>query len=378
MKGYRKIYPKGSETPAYIKEEASEALSRVDAFVFDCDGVLLDTRESYNVCIKKTAERIILTLTGQKASIADDYIYRLRDTGGFNNDWNIVYALIQFYISELSEDKVEDLTTIYMKALEKPVFERYNYIEKQTKADNPGVITPICFDIFAESLDSTGISSMEIYLLEVNREFSNLVKEVLEYPGDILKSPITRLFEEYFLGSQLFRKACGVAPIFVENPTGLIEKEKVVITNDTLDRLTQISKTRMGVASGSSRAAAEHILGDILGYFRQDAVVWMDDVDAEISRTGRTGLHKPNPYSLNRAAGKLEQYDVLLYIGDTQADQSMVSQSERTDILFAGVTAYTGQREEARLGFMDRGADIVTSSVNDIPMVLETMRGEIF
>ena len=135
MKGYREIILNESENPSYIRKESSEALSRVDAFVFDCDGVILDTRESYDVCIKTTAERIIMAFTGQKARITEDYIYRLRDTGGFNNDWNIVYALIQFYISELEEDRLDDLSSIYLPALEKPTFERYDRLEKQTKTD---------------------------------------------------------------------------------------------------------------------------------------------------------------------------------------------------------------------------------------------------
>ena len=375
MKEYREIQLKGTATPSYIREESIKALGKVNAFVFDCDGVLLDTRESYDVCIKKTSESIIEALTGKKVSINEDYIYRLRDTGGFNNDWNIVYALIQFYISELSEDRVLDLTAIYLKALEKPVFERYNCIENQTRTDTPGVFIPDSFDNFAGSLDSTGISSVDVFLSGVNGEFSSLVKQVLEYPGDVQKSPITRLFEEYFLGSQLFNEVYRVAPLFVENPIGLIEKERVVITSDTLNAFTQLSKNSLGVASGSSRAAAEHILGDVLDYFRQEAVVWMDDVDAEMSQTGRTGLHKPSPYSLNRAAKNLEPYDMILYAGDTQADQTMASQSERK-ILFAGVTSYTGQSEKARIGFMNRGADIVTSSVNEIPVILKNLRGE--
>jgi len=376
MKGYREINLNGSEEPIYIKEESAEALSKVNAFVFDCDGVLLDTRESYDVCIRKTTERIIKALTGQKVTVVNDYIYRLRDTGGFNNDWNIVYALIQYYLTELSANKIQDLTKIYKEAQEKPVFERYTSIKNQTKTDILGVISPTSFDNFVEKLDSTGILSMEAYLLKINPEFSTLAKQVLSYPGDILQSPITRIFEEYFFGSELFEKACGVAPLFVENPVGLIEKEKVVVANGTLDIVTQLSKSKIGVASGSSKAAAEHILGDLLGYFKEEAVVWMDDVDDDMSRTGRTGLHKPNPYSLNRAAGKLEPFDTLLYLGDTQADLSMVIQSEREHILFAGITAYTGQSEKARIGFMDGGADIVTSSVNDIPMILEIIRSE--
>ena len=59
MKGYREISLKGNEAPIYIKEDSVEALRKVNAFVFDCDGVLLDTRESYDVCIKKTTFRTI-------------------------------------------------------------------------------------------------------------------------------------------------------------------------------------------------------------------------------------------------------------------------------------------------------------------------------
>lgn len=50
-------------------------------FVFDVDGTLIDTRPSFN--------RIVREISGA----ADDEIERFRDTGGFNDDWELARAL---------------------------------------------------------------------------------------------------------------------------------------------------------------------------------------------------------------------------------------------------------------------------------------------
>jgi len=41
-----------------IKEGIKESLANVDAIIFDCDGVLIDIRDSYNKAIHKTVEYI--------------------------------------------------------------------------------------------------------------------------------------------------------------------------------------------------------------------------------------------------------------------------------------------------------------------------------
>lgn len=56
---------------------------------FDMDGVLIDTSESYDACIIKT-----VAFYTQKNVTKQDII-QLRDSGGFNNDWDLTHALIK-------------------------------------------------------------------------------------------------------------------------------------------------------------------------------------------------------------------------------------------------------------------------------------------
>jgi len=56
---------------------------------FDMDGVLIDTSQSYDECIKQTVK----TLSTE--DIQDSDIERLRSQGGYNNDWDLSYELLQ-------------------------------------------------------------------------------------------------------------------------------------------------------------------------------------------------------------------------------------------------------------------------------------------
>ncbi|MCW8869831.1 MAG: aminotransferase class I/II-fold pyridoxal phosphate-dependent enzyme [Proteobacteria bacterium] len=56
---------------------------------FDMDGVLIDTTNSYDQCIIKT----VFDLSGQNINQQD--IQKLRDSGGYNNDWDLTLALLQ-------------------------------------------------------------------------------------------------------------------------------------------------------------------------------------------------------------------------------------------------------------------------------------------
>ena len=325
MNGYRKFILNETGSPTYIKEKSVEALRNVDAIVFDCDGVLLDTQESYDVCIKETTRLLIKALSGQTIPIQDEYIYKLRDTGGFNNDWNITYALIQYALTSVLSSQKPLLSSIYKFALDSPMFERYNSIKNETNKIIINMKLP-SFDSFVKNLDATGVESLKKYLIEVDPHFSELVRQILSYPGEINESMLIHLFEEIFCGSALFKNTYGYNTTFTETK-GLIYNEKIVVSIETLETLRDNCSGRLGIASGSKKAFAETILRELIEYFRQDATVWMDDVNEEITRTGQKGLHKPDPYSLNRAAGALEPFSSLLYIGDTQADLTMALQS---------------------------------------------------
>jgi histidinol-phosphate aminotransferase len=69
---------------------------------FDMDGVLINTSESYDVCIQKTVE----SMTKYKPSKKE--INQLRQKGGFNNDWDLAYSLINKYSKNIQFNTVKN------------------------------------------------------------------------------------------------------------------------------------------------------------------------------------------------------------------------------------------------------------------------------
>ena len=81
----------------FIREDKLSELAKVDTIVFDCDGVLLDVRNAYNVTIAATTKFLIdgFTSTVIPDEIFDSELnYSFKKTGGFNNDWTHTYAII--------------------------------------------------------------------------------------------------------------------------------------------------------------------------------------------------------------------------------------------------------------------------------------------
>lgn len=63
--------------------------TKMKGIIFDVDGVLVDVRDSYRKTIIETANYF----TGAEFTLADTQ--RIKDRGGFNNDWDVTYALVE-------------------------------------------------------------------------------------------------------------------------------------------------------------------------------------------------------------------------------------------------------------------------------------------
>jgi phosphoglycolate phosphatase-like HAD superfamily hydrolase len=131
----------------------------------------------------------------------------------------------------------------------------------------------------------------------------------------------------------------------------------------------------MGVASSSLVSTAMHVLGDSISRIREDARVWHETVDEAQAEKGVTGLHKPHPFPLLRASEPFKPYDRVLYVGDTMADRLMVGNAGEPRFLFAGVIGNVHGPDAAREDFLSSGSDIVAPTVNDLPEILESLRG---
>ena len=74
-----------------------------EVIAFDMDGVLIDTSQSYDLCIIQTVKHF----TGQAITV--DEVIQLRASGGFNNDWDLAWQLIHNQGQEVTMDAVIEI-----------------------------------------------------------------------------------------------------------------------------------------------------------------------------------------------------------------------------------------------------------------------------
>ena len=87
-----------------VRRDSADMIRYVEGVIFDCDGVLIDVRDSYNRAISKSVSYIFKCITGRDLPedwISNEIIHLFRRTGGFNNDWDTVYGILMFMLSRL-------------------------------------------------------------------------------------------------------------------------------------------------------------------------------------------------------------------------------------------------------------------------------------
>jgi len=383
----------------YVRRDRISQIRRVDGIIFDCDGVLVDVRESYNKAISKSTAYILKGVTGHavpESLVSDEIIYLFRRTGGFNNDWDTVYGVLMFTLSSLPKDARRCLEGLMGKiGKEKSPFKRLMLIKEYAEGESRLRMLDDRFFVetirrirsFTGLLDSTGRRSVDKNLAEAFgkdedfQRFYDLLRLFLHPADDVRRSIIARVFEEFFCGASLFKEVYGVNPQFNMGP-GLIENENLIIQPETLDSLALIlGRRNLGVASGSRIKPAEYTLGGLIGKFNPGSLVFLEDVErAErecLMREGRRiCLKKPHPFSLLKAAEGFRDSSLILYVGDSMEDAVMASGAAkmRGGFLFAGVYRYTGFEDNIIRSFLDYGCDMIIPSVNELPAVLENLR----
>jgi len=361
--------------PLYVREDRLPWLAEVDVIVFDCDGALLDVRQSYSRTVAWTTSALVEAFTAVKLpeTLFDERLnFAYKRTGGMNSDWDLTYALVMKVLA--SSPEAAEIDELAQRSLDiDDMSQRLRFIEENR------VEAEISFDglyddllSFAAKLDDSGVDSVDAQLLPPMKG----VKQALSHPGGVGESIVSTMFEEVFSGSTLFEDTFGVPARFTKAPTGYVENERVVITDETLDQLEEIiGGARFGIASGSQANTARHALGAALGRFSPQARVWQDDIEQAEEATGRRGLGKPNSYSLTRAAEPYQPITRAIYVGDTVADM-LTAERAGNRYLFAGVYGCVAASDEARQAFLKVGCDVVAHSVNDLPTILRTARRE--
>jgi phosphoglycolate phosphatase-like HAD superfamily hydrolase len=340
-----------------VNVPSRDLLGKVDAVAFDCDGVLIDARRSYDATIKAVVEMMVKELTGVRlrlAKVAPRLVAVIRRTGGFNSDWDTTYALTLFSVVAL------ETTNDGVGSGRDPLDALQKIVEVFGSA--PREMGRIALDSFLDS---------EVPALK-NR--LDRARDYLGFPGRASESRLAVCFDELYFGGALFQKLHGVP---AKNPRarGLIELERVLVKRSTLESIAKtVGRGRIVMITGRPHAGTEYSLGkELMSYFHRGSSMFIGDADIfpEL-RKEYDGYRKPSPEALLRASARLSS-KTMLYVGDSGEDVMMVQHARMRrpkSYLFAGVFETSPEPEEQVSFFKREGADVILETVNQVPSAL--------
>lgn len=378
---------------AYIRVDCLDRLRDVDAAIFDCDGVLIDTRDSYRKSIVETVKYFFRELTGIKLSpdkVLMEATHLLKGSGGFNNDWDVAYTILLFLFRKMPNKFSNEFISLVRSEnfLNEGILrKRFDYVKTSLRLKTSGFnlsLDDLANELkqFALGVDDSGIESVERrFASSEDKEIFSAVKRFLNYPGCAKESLLATVFDEMFYGSNLYEETYGRKRQFYDGVGFVeIESEKTVVTGELLDDLAKsLEKENFGIVSGRDRLSARFSLGKMLDKFRREAVIFLMDCNYpnKQAEEERLKLRKPNPYPLIKASKGLAPFKYSLYVGDSVEDIIMVRRANEICPIFisVGVYSFSDFKDELISYFFKSSIDIIAYSIKELPLVIREVKG---
>ena len=311
----------------YINDSIKNILDKFDSIVFDCDGVLIDITESYDLAIIKTTKYVLENFTKIKDSIDIDFeiIDEFKSTGGFNDEVDLTYAAILSIVAA-----------------------------KKTNQDQRNFISQV-----VENANSTGIISVEKYL-ETKTDLSEIQNQ-LSYPGKHGENPLYQLFDQLFYGPKLYLKLFGKPSKFTK--PGLIEHDDVILTESLLKKLQSRFDQKIGIVTGRGYESVHYSLKEMINYFNLKSSLFLEDESRDLA--------KPNPQSLINCVEQMK-CSKTLYVGDSMEDFIMAKKATGYghETIFCGIIGTSKDPEKKLELFEQNNVNLVLDSINLLPNVL--------
>jgi phosphoglycolate phosphatase-like HAD superfamily hydrolase len=367
-----------SDGAAWVRLSQFQRLQQVDAIAFDCDGVLVDTRRSYDAAILKVVDQLLRTTLGIELpwkEFVRRMITELRRTGRFNNDWDTAYALILFSVLALPAKVIQELIDSSCVGIR-----RFSYSQKVVMANIAQVVSKFCSDSTKSGSASEAVNRFVTASMpgEIYSPVITAVKERLGYPGSPPKALLSTLFDEVYHGPVLFRRMYGADAQHYRGK-GLIENERMLVRNRDLENVNGIlGRRRLAIITGRPYLAAEHVLRDILGYFDVQASLFLGDIDVHPElEPSLAAFRKPSGRGLAHVRQTLSS-DMLLYVGDSAEDLEMVANARLAEepALSAGIYGTSKDRSDSLKFFIDCGTDLILPTARRIADVLRIVKNE--
>ena len=315
-------------TKNFISDEITQNIQKFDSIIFDCDGVLVDIRNSYDNAINKTISAIMKDIYDEDISdiITSKILYGLKSTGGFNDEVAVVYAgVVTLVASKKSNTSFDDLIKLVI-----------------------------------ENSNESGINSINEYFIKQNIDL-NEIKNKLDYTNTRKQSYIHRIFNQLFYGPSLYEKIFNERSSFTEKP--LIDLDNVVLDENLMLKLKARFGNKISTVTGRGKFAFSYSMKNFLNDLDIEHSVFLEDRSLSLA--------KPNPESLMESILGINS-KCSLYVGDSMEDLLMVEKCKDNglDVSFCGIYGSSDEPELKFELFRKNNASFILESIQELPKAL--------
>ena len=315
-------------TENFVSDKIVQKISKFDSIIFDCDGVLVDIRKSYDYAINKTISAIMNDIFNDDVNdiINSKILYSLKASGGFNDEVSVVYTAI--------------LTLVASKKTNIP-FEK------------------LIIDVI-ENSDESGIISIDNFFINSKIDLKE-IKNKLDYTNSRKESYIHKMFNQLFYGPELYEEIFNEKSSFSEKP--LIDKDDIVLDENLMSKLKNRFGKKISTVTGRGIFAFSYSMKDFLENFDIEHSVFLEDRSLDLA--------KPNPDSLIESISGINSKCVL-YVGDSMEDLKMVEKckDKGLDVSFCGIYGSSDEPELKYQLFRKNNASFIIESIQELPKAL--------
>ena len=324
--------------------------------VFDMDGVLIDVSGSYRETVRQTA-RLFFKVAPSSEKLPDPLfpladLAAVKQSGGLNNDWDLSCLVINLLFNQIEKPPV--------------------YQSKDPWGRYQEAISRCDVEALGDFLRSTP-QPLTALLQKVGKTKNAFIYGL--YTGDVGSGNIIKqIFQEVYLGEDLFEATYGLTPKFYHEE-GLIHSEKLLIDKRLLDELA--AKHVLAIATGRPRAEADYPLDHfgIKKYFT--SVMVLEDCLEEEARILKTeakkvSLSKPHPFMLDAIAADINSpVAEYVYIGD-MPDDMVAAKKSTQGYKGIGLIMSAPDKENLKKTLERAGADGIVENFEQLKILLET------
>ena len=328
--------------------------------VCDMDGVLIDVSRSYRDAVRRAAR---LFFRGARAwDRLPDPLFSLSDLaavkqgGGLNNDWDLTHMVVTLLFSLAGTGEITESADAWTR-----------YRRTMATCD----VTELAR--FME----TGDTPLAVLARRVGRSAGHGFVDSL-YRGDVGSgNVIKQMFQEIYLGEDLFRATYGTVPEAYRG-RGLIHEETPLVDRAVLEELSRVAV--LAVATGRPRAEAEYPL-DVHGLRTHFSHMrTLDDCLAEEARIfreegRRVSLSKPDPFMLDAVVEACPRRPSRCYYVGDMPDDMIAAARSRAGFTGIGILSAAPDKEALAASLLAAGAIHVVESFDQVPGIVMGREG---